>query len=261
MIKDGLFTRFPKPDFALSLHDDDTLPAGRIGYHPGYFRANIDTIAITILGRGGHGAAPQNTIDPVVIAAHTIVRLQTIVSRENNPADPVVVTVGSIHGGAQGNVIPSEVKLELAVRTYTAEVRSRVLAAIDRIAKAEALAANAPQPPRVERLRFTPAVHNNPELTLRLAGALQRQLGEENVVEMPAKMTSEDFSEYGLAGVPAALLQIGAVDPVKLASARQSGVPVPAPHSPMWAPMLDPTLKSAIRTEVTELLELFRAVH
>ena len=119
MLKDGLFTRFPRPDFALSLHDDDTMPAGQIGYHPGYFRAISDGVTITLYGRGGHAAMPQNTIDPVVLAARTVLALQTIVARENNPTDPVVVTVGSIHGGTQGNIIPDEVKLQLSVRTYT----------------------------------------------------------------------------------------------------------------------------------------------
>ena len=138
MLQDGLFTRFPRPDFALSLHDDDTMPAGTIGYHPGPFRALSDGVTITIYGRGGHAAMPQNTVDPVVIAARTVLALQTIVSRENNPNDPVVITIGSIHGGTQGNIIPDEVKLQLSVRTYTAEVRKRTLDAIRRVAKGEA---------------------------------------------------------------------------------------------------------------------------
>jgi hippurate hydrolase len=188
-----------------------------------------------------------------------VLALQTIVSRENNPVDPVVITVGSIHGGTQANIIPDDVKLQLSVRTYTAEVRKRVTASIERIAKAEALAADAPKPPQVEVQKGTPAVYNDPALTLRLAAALQKGLGRENVVEMPAKMTSEDFAEYSLAGVPSALLHIGAVDPAKLAAARQTGIPVPAPHSPEWAPDREPTLKAAIRAETTELLELFHA--
>jgi hippurate hydrolase len=258
MLKDGLFTRFPKPDFALSLHDDDTLTAGQIGFHPGYFRAISDRVSITVVGRGGHAAAPQNAIDPIVIAARTILALQTLVSRENNPTDPIVITVGSIHGGTQANIIPDEVKLELSVRTYTEEVRKRVLASIKRVAEAEATAANAPRPPLVEVRLGTPAVYNDPELTLRLAAALRKTMGEGRVVEMPPKMTSEDFSQYGLAGVPSALLHVGAVDPAKLALARRTGIPVPAPHSPEWAPELSPTLKAAIQAETTELLELFR---
>lgn len=259
MLKDGLFSRFPKPDFALSLHDDDTLPSGQIGYHPGFFRAMSDGVTITLYGRGGHAAMPQNTVDPVVMAARTVLALQTIVARENNPTDPVVVTVGSIHGGTQANIIPDEVKLQLSVRTYTPEVRARVLAAIERIAKAEAMAAGAPKPPLIERKGSAARpVYNDPELTLRLAAALRKGLGDENVVEMPQKMTSEDFSEYGYAGVPAVLLHIGAVAPAKLAEARRTGIPVPAPHSPEWIPDLELTLKSAIRAETTELLELLR---
>ena len=259
MLKDGLFTRFPRPDFALSLHDDDTMPSGTIGYHPGYFRAMSDSITITIYGRGGHAAMPYNTVDPVVLAARIVMALQTVVSRENNPVDPVVVTVGSIHGGTQANDIPDEVRLQVSVRTYTLDVRARTIAAIRRIAKGEAAAAGAPREPQVDvPAKSDSPVYNEPALTLRLAGALKKNLGEANVVEMPQKMTSEDFSEYGVAGVPSALLHIGAVDPAKLAAARQSGIPVPAPHSPEWAPDLKPTLKGAIRAEVTELLELLR---
>ena len=259
MLTDGLFTRFPKPDFALSLHDDDTMPAGTIGYHPGLFRAMSDTVTITVYGRGGHGAMPHNTIDPIVLASRIVLSLQTIVSRENNPVDPIVITVGSIHGGTQANVIPDEVRLQLSVRTYTDEVRTRTFAAIRRVAKGEATAAGAPKEPLVETPEHgNPSVYNDPTLTLRLAGALKKGLGDALVVEMPAKMTSEDFSEYGLAGVPSALLHVGAVHPTKLAAARQSGIPVPAPHSPEWAPEREPTLKGAIRAETTALLELFR---
>jgi hippurate hydrolase len=257
MLTDGLLTRFPRPDFALSLHDDDTMPAGTIGYHPGFFRAMSDGVTITVYGRGGHGAMPHNTVDPIVLASRIVLSLQTIVSRENNPIDPIVITVGSIHGGTQANVIPDEVRLQLSVRTYTEEVRTRTFAAIRRIAKGEATAAGAPREPQVETpARANPPVYNDPTLTLRLAGALKKGLGESVVVEMPAKMTSEDFSEYGLAGVPSALLHVGAVHPSKLAAARQSGIPVPAPHSPEWAPEREPTLKGAIRAEVTALLEL-----
>jgi amidohydrolase len=259
MLSDGLFTRFPRPDFALSVHDDDTMPAGTIGYHPGFFRAMSDNVTITVYGRGGHGAMPHNTVDPIVLASRIVLSLQTIVSRENNPIDPVVITVGSIHGGTQANVIPDEVRLQLSVRTYTDEVRARTFAAIRRIASGEATAAGAPREPLVETpARANPPVYNDPILTLRLAGALKTGLGESAVVEMPAKMTSEDFSEYGLAGVPSALLHVGAVHPSKLAAARQSGIPVPAPHSPEWAPEREPTLKAAIRAETTALLELFR---
>jgi hippurate hydrolase len=259
MLKDGLFTRFPRPDFALSLHDDDTMPAGTIGYHPGYFRALSDNVTLTVYGRGGHAAMPQNTVDPIVLAARIVLALQTVVSRENNPVDPVVITIGSIHGGTQGNIIPDQVRLQLSVRTYTKEVRTRTLAAIRRIAKGEAAAAGAPREPQVDLpANGNSAVYNDPPLTLRLAGTLKHALGDQNVVEMPPKMTSEDFAEYGLAGVPSTLLHIGAVDPVKLAAARETGIPLPAPHSPEWTPERTPTLTAAVRAEVTALLELFR---
>jgi metal-dependent amidase/aminoacylase/carboxypeptidase family protein len=170
-----------------------------------------------------------------------------------------VVTVGSIHGGTAGNIIPDEVRLQLSVRTYTPEVRARTLAAIGRIARGEALAAGAAREPQVDApAKGNALVFNDPATTLRLATALKKGLGDDKVVEMPQKMTSEDFAEYGLAGVPSVLLHIGAVDPARLAAARQEGIAVPAPHSPEWVPSLEPTLKGAIRAEVTALLELLR---
>ena len=259
MLKDGLFVRFPKPDFAIALHDDDSLPAGQIGYHAGFFRAAADFPTVTIFGRGGHGAMPQNTVDPVVIAARTILAWQTIISRENDPRSPAVITVGAIHGGTKNNIIPDQVELLLSVRTFDPQVRKRVLEAIARVAKGEAAAAGAPREPLIAS---TPgmvgdeAVYNDPDLTNRLAAALKKSLPADGVVEMPAKMTSEDFSEYGRAGVKAALLHIGAVDPAKLAESLRTGIPVPAPHSPQWAPVREPTLKGAVQAEIIELLDL-----
>jgi hippurate hydrolase len=259
MLKDGLFVRFPKPDFAIALHDDDSLAAGVIGYHAGFFRAAADFPTVTIFGRGGHGAMPQNTVDPVVIAARTILAWQTIISRENDPQSPAVITVGAIHAGTKNNIIPDQVQLLLSVRTFDPQVRKRVLEAIARIAKGEAAAAGAPREPLMEPTAGMPgaeAVYNDPDLTNRLAAALKRGSPAGGVVEMPAKMTSEDFSEYGRAGVKAALLHIGAVDPEKLAESRRTGVPVPAPHSPQWAPVRETTLKAAVQAETIELLDL-----
>jgi len=259
MLSNGLFTRFPRPEFALSLHDDDTMPAGTIGYRPGLFRAMSDNVSIVVHGRGGHAAMPHNTVDPVILASRIVIALQTIVSRENNPIDPVVITVGSIHGGTQGNIIPDEVRLQLSVRTFTADVRSRTLAALRRVVRAEADAAAAPREPQVIVTPSSEApVINDSQLTLRLANRLKEVLGEANVVEMPPKMTAEDFAEYGRAGVRSTLLHIGAVDPVRLKVARQTGIPVPAPHSPEWAPDRETTLKAAVRAEVTALAELLR---
>lgn len=259
MLSDGLFTRFPRPEFALALHDDDTMPAGTIGYRPGLFRAMSDNVSIVVHGRGGHAAMPHNTVDPVILASRIVIALQTIVSRENNPIDPVVITVGSIHGGTQGNIIPDEVRLQLSVRTFTAEVRARTLAALRRVVRAEADAAAAPREPQVIVTPSSEApVINDSQLTLRLANRLKQVLGEANVTEMPPKMTAEDFAEYGRAGVRSTLLHIGAVDPATLKAARQAGIPVPAPHSPEWAPDRETTLKTAVRAEVTALAELLR---
>ena len=162
MLEDGLFKRFPKPDFALALHGDASMPAGKVGTVPGFALANVDSVDVTILGKGGHGAYPHTTVDPIVIAARIVLDLQTIVSRENNPLDPAVVTVGSIHGGTKHNIIPDEVKLQLTVRTYKDDVRKRLLAAIERIAKAEAAAAGAPKAPEVKVSEGTPATFNDP---------------------------------------------------------------------------------------------------
>jgi amidohydrolase len=259
MLKDGLFVRFPKPDFAVALHDDDTLPAGVIGFHAGFFRSAADFLTVTIYGRGGHGAMPQNTVDPVVIAARTIVAWQTIISRETDPQSPAVITVGAIHGGTKNNIIPDQVQLLLSIRTFDAQVRKHVLASIARIAKGEAQAAGAPSDPLIEStvgMQSSEAVYNDPELTNRLAAALRTGMAPGSVVEMPAKMTSEDFSEYGRAGAKSVLLHIGAVDPVKLAESRRTGVPVPAPHSPQWAPLREATLKAAAQAETLALLNL-----
>ena len=259
MLKDGLFTRFPKPDYVIGLHDDDSMPAGTIGFHAGPFRAISISPTLTMYGRGGHGAMPFNTIDPVVMGARTVMSLQTIVSRENNPMDPVVLTVGSIHGGTQGNVIPDEVTLGLNIRTYSDETQRRVLAAVMRIARAEAAAAGAPREPTMTMPESGHVVVNDPALTRRVAAALQKAMGTQQVIEMPAKMTSEDFAEFGRAGVPALLLHVGAVSPAKLAESRRTGIPVPAPHSPEWLPDLEPTLKAAIRGETVALLDLFNS--
>jgi amidohydrolase len=257
MIKDGLFTRFPKPDYALSLHDESTLPSGVIGYHAGFFRAAADVVTITVYGQGGHGAAPHDTRDPVVMAARMVMALQTLVSRENNPMDPVVITVGSIHGGTGANIVPDQVKMQLTVRTFKDAVRKRVLASIEREVKGEAMAANAPKPPLVEIVPGVDAVYNEPALTARMVTTLQGALGANNVTEMPAKMTSEDFANYGLAGVKAVLLHVGAVEPTRLAQAQKSGINLPGPHSPQWAPDFKPTVNAAITAETAILLDLF----
>jgi amidohydrolase len=256
MIKDGLLTRFPRPDFALAIHDSANQPVGQLGYTPGYALAAADSVDITIYGVGGHGGRPQSTIDPVVIAARTILALQTIVSRENNPLDPVVITVGTIHGGTKNSIIPDEVKLQLTVRTYKPEVRKRVLASIERVAKGEALVSGAPKEPLVKVTHAANAMYNDPELMKRLVAKLRGVLGQANVVEVEPVMIFEDFAEFNLAGIPSADIWVGAVNLEKFASAQQSGTPLPQLHSAAYAPDYGPTLKMAITVETTELLEL-----
>jgi len=258
MIRDGLFTRFPKPEYALGLHVESSLPAGVIGFHPGYFRAAVSNLDITVYGKGGHGAYPQKTVDPVVLAARIVLGLQTIVSRENDPADPAVITVGSIHGGTVWNIIPDQVKLQLTVRSLNPDVHKRLLAAIARVGKGEALAMDAPKEPLIETKSSTDAVYNDPELTQRAVAAARAALGADNVVEMPAQMGSEDFSQFGLAGVHGALLHIGAVDVAKLEESRKTGVPIPGVHSALWAPLREPTIKAAIDAETAILMDLLK---
>src|ERR1700680_4972625 len=180
MLADGLYSRFPKPDYVVALHDSPKVPAGKIGHTPGYILASSDSVDVTIYGKGGHGAAPQTTVDPVVIAARTVLALQTIVSREKDPQEPAVVTVGSIHGGTKHNIIPDEVKLQLTVRTYDRKVRQQVLDAIARIARAEAAAAGAPREPAVAVVESTPSTWNDPKLNARGAGAPRPQVGADH---------------------------------------------------------------------------------
>jgi len=254
MLKDGLFTRFPRPDFALSLHDTAGLPAGKLGYTSGYSLSNSDSVDVTIYGRGAHGSAPQNGVDPIVIAARTILAWQTIISREKSPFDPGVITVGSIHGGTKHNIIPDEVKLQLTVRSYTDPVRQHLLDSIARIAKAEAEASGAPKPPKVDVIESVSAVYNDPALTQRVSAALKHTFGDDNVVQEPPDMASDDFAEYGKAGVPALQFSLGAVDPQKFEAARKTGEQLPGPHSPFFAPDREPSLRTGITAETTAVL-------
>jgi len=256
MLKDGLFTRFPRPDNAIAFHDSGDLPAGKVGYVSGFALANVDSVDVTIYGKGGHGAYPHQTVDPVVLAARTIVSLQTLVSRENNPFDPAVVTVGSIHGGTKHNIVSDEVKLQLTVRSYKDDVRKRLLSGIERIAKGEAAAAGAPKPPLVAVVESTPATYNDPGLTKTVASALRRQFGEGNVVETPPVMGGEDFSEYGRAGVPAVIFWVGAQEPKRFEEARATGVPAPSIHSPQFAPDRERTLRTGVTALTVTALEL-----
>ncbi|HEX9304906.1 MAG TPA: amidohydrolase [Thermoanaerobaculia bacterium] len=256
MLADGLFTKFPKPDFAIAFHDNADMVAGQIAAIPGYALANVDSVDVTIYGKGGHGAYPHMTVDPVVIAARTVVALQTIVGRETNPLDPAVVTVGSIHGGTKHNIIPDEVKLQLTVRSYKDDVRKHLLEAIARIAKAEAAAAGASKEPKIEVIDGTPATYNDPALTKRLADMLARSLGASRLEVRQPVMGAEDFSEYGRAGVPAVILWVGAVDRKKFDAAKAAGTPLPSLHSSEFAPDPEPTIKAGVTAMTLSALEL-----
>jgi hippurate hydrolase len=219
--------------------------------------ANVDAVELVVHGKGGHGAKPQETVDPVVIAARTVVALQTLVAREVNPTDPAVVTVGSIHGGTKSNIIPDEVKLQLTVRSFKDEVQKHLLDGIRRIARAEAAAAGAPQEPTVTVTPDTAhATWNDPALDGRLAAALTRALGAENVVDAEPQMGAEDFSEVGRAGIPAVDLQIGAVDAKALAKARAEGKSLPGLHSSGFAPVREPTIRTGVTVLVVSAMEL-----
>jgi len=256
MIEDGLLTRFPRPDFALAIHDDARYPAGVIGYRAGPVLSNSDNIRVTIYGAGGHGARPETTIDPVVIAARTVLALQTIVSREVSPFDAAVITVGTIHAGTKANIIPAEAQIELSVRSLTDKVRAHLLSAIDRIVKAEAVAGRSPKEPVIERFGGTDALVNDPALTQRVSGALVRVLGSERVKEVAPEMASEDFSRFHKAGIPTLMLRIGAVEPTAFEAAEKAGITAPSLHSPLFAPDRERTLKAAVTAEVLSLREL-----
>ena len=256
MISDGLFKRFPEPDFALALHVDSTLSTGHIAYRGGYALANVDSVDITVFGRGGHGAAPHTTIDPVLQAAQLVVNLQSIVGREVKPIEPAVVTVGSIHGGTKHNIIGDECHLQLTVRSYTDEVREQVLAAIKRRAKGIALAAGAPEP-KIEVSEGTPALENDRDLVARLDPVFRAALGDEFVHEAEPVMGGEDFSQYGRAGVPILMYRLGAVNGRRLQRLEELGQ-VPSLHSPRFYPDADEALSTGVITMSRAALELLK---
>ena len=264
LLKAGLYNRFGKPDFALGFHDKADLQTGHIGVTPGYTYANVDSVDVTVRGVGGHGAYPHKTKDPVVLAAEMINAWQTIASRENNPLDPIVVTVGSIHGGTKHNIIPDEVKMQLTVRTYKSEVRDRVLKAIDEIAKGIASAGGVPadRAPIVNVLKdqFTPATYNNPDLTKRLVGVWKNVLGTDNVEIVDPTMGGEDFAEYSLPdhSIPAVDFHIGAVDPEKIAQFKREGKELPSLHSSKFAPVPEPTIRVGIIGMTSAVLDLMK---
>jgi amidohydrolase len=264
MLADGLYSRIPKPDYALALHDSSELETGKVGYTPGYALASSTSVDVTIRGRGAHGSRPEASKDPIVLAAEFIMAIQTIVSRENSPFDPAVVTVGAIHGGTKYNIIPDDVHLQLTIRTYKEEVRQHILASLDRIAKGVALAGGVPEDRapivKASDTEVTPAMYNDPALTQREVSALKRGLGADNIVERAPVMGSEDFGQFGLEGhkIPTFMFMVGAIDTDRIAKSQQTGVPLPSLHSALFWPVPEPTIRTGVKAMTVAVMELMK---
>ena len=242
MLEDGLFERFPKPDFALAMHDAAQFPAGMIGYAPGFALANVDSVDITVRGIGGHGAYPQTTKDPVVLASSIVMKLQTLVSRESSPLDPAVITVGSFHAGTKHNIISDEAKLQLTVRSYSDESRQLLLDGIARIARGEAIAAGIPDElmPVVEMAdEFTPSTYNDVDFTEATMAAFRARFGEDRVMQVPSVMGGEDFGRFRRSdpdSIQSLIFWVGGVPMAEFLAAKENGTALPSLHSPFWAP-------------------------
>jgi amidohydrolase len=257
MIEAGLFTKFPRPDYCLGLHCDARKPHGHVSYGDGLIMANVDTIDITVRGKGGHGASPHTTVDPIVLAARIVLDLQTLVSRETNPTDPVVITVGSIHGGTKHNVIPSEVKMQLTVRTLKDSVRKDILEGIKRVVEYAAKSAKAPEPTiRIEMDDFTPAVFNDAKLAKKTMAALREVLGADKIHVVGPVMGGEDFGRYGRENIPIFFYFIGTMPPETVAAADKGGAPLPSLHSDIYFPVPEPTIRTGVLTMSCAVLNL-----
>ena len=264
MIKDGLFTRFPRPDFNLAFHVSPSLQAGKVGYLPGWAMANVDSVDITVKGLGGHGAYPHTTKDPIVLAANIITQLQTIVSRQIAPTDPAVVTVGSIHGGTKHNVIPNQVKLQLTLRSYADEVRNETIASIERIVRGAAISAGLSEDyyPLVEiKDEYTPAVFNNPSLVEKVQKSFSNSLGSENVIKVSPVMGGEDFGMFGRVEpiIPTALFWLGAVNNKVYEKAIRDDITLPSLHSDLFLPDAKPAIETGVIAMSNAALDLFNA--
>ena len=259
MIKAGLFTRFPRPSFAVALHVTPELAAGQVGVTPGPAFASVDSVDVTIHGKGGHGAMPHRTIDPIVIGARVVLGLQALVSREKDPFEPAVVSVGSFQAGAKHNVIPPEARLKITVRAYREEVRQKLLAGIRRVVSGEAAAAGASEAPEVTIVESTPGVVNDVPLTGRLRSAFAATLGAAAVAEFPPASVSEDFSFYGREGVPASMFWLGVAPPAALAEAKAAGRALPPLHSAEFCPDFEPSIRTGVTALVAAALELLPA--
>ena len=261
MIEDGLFKRFPRPDYNLGLHVTSNLPAGQAGYKPEFAMANVDSVDIIVHGTGGHGAAPHLTHDPIVLSAYIVTALQTLVARNLNPIDQGVVTVGSIHGGTKHNIISDRVDLQLTVRSYSDENRALLLEGIARIARSQARAMGLPEdrlPEVIVKNEYTPALYNDPDLSNRLAGVLRAELGDANVEQSKPVMGGEDFARFGRTEerIPGFYFWLGAADPEQHARAEARGLKLPATHSPFFLPSYEKTLETGVRVMTAAALEL-----
>ena len=245
MLADGLFERFPTPDANIALHVNSSLASGTVGFTEGYALAAVDTVDITVHGSGGHGAYPHTTKDPVVIAAHIVTALQTLVSRNVNPQEPAVVTVGSIQAGAKHNIISDKAIMKLTVRTYSDEVRAILLEGIERIAKGQAATFGAPEPEVKFESDYIPSTYNDPALARQSTEAIAAAIGKENVTTTPAVMGGEDFAHYSRTDekIPSFIFWLGAVEPAKVASGKL----LPSLHSPLFAPDADPTIATGVK--------------
>ena len=258
MLADGLYTRFPKPDIALALHVWNDLEAGKVGYTSGPSMASSTAVEVLVRGKGGHGAVPQNAIDPIALAALLVLDLQTIVSREVNPIHPAVVTVGSIHGGTKGNIIPNDVKLQLTLRAYRQDVTEQLVEGIRRRATGLAAAHRAPEPV-VTIFENTPPTVNEPALVARVVPMLSRELGASNVVPVDPTMGAEDFGLFNQGGVPIFMFRLGTIPPARLAAARAKGEQLPSLHSALFYPDPVPTIETGIRATTAAVLGLMPA--
>ncbi|MET3845651.1 amidohydrolase [Bradyrhizobium sp. OAE829] len=254
MLDDGLFTRFPKPDFAFALHAGG-VPYGNVNYRVGVGSSTVDGLYIKFRGRGGHGAMPQLTIDPVMMAARFIVDVQSVISREKDPTEFAVVTIGSIHSGTVGNIIPDEATLLGTIRTFKPAVRNKLVAGIERVAKAAAEMSDAP-PPEIRIAEGTKAVINDPAVVATAEKVLKAAFGEKLRLT-PANTTSEDFSEFAGAGVPSMMFNIGVYEPERWMAANKAGTPLPGNHSPLFAPVPKPTIQTGITALTLAVLSAF----
>ena len=259
MLADGLYSRFPQPDYNLALHVSAAAPAGTVVYTKGYAMANVDSVDITVKGVGGHGAYPHTTRDPILIGSHIVVALQSLVSRNTNPQDSAVITVGSFKAGAKHNIISDEATLLLTVRSYDDATRQMLLSGIERIAKAQAEAFGAPEPEITIEQDYTPSLFNNADLAATAMAAIADAIGEDNVKEVAPVMGGEDFSQFGRTdeNIPGLLFWVGAVEPARYEAAKDSSLPLPSLHSPFFAPDYDPTIATGVEAMTAAALELF----